>query len=52
MEMTEKFIQDQVYLQWLDMNLEEMESICLPPGLEQERLTVLNGTFALQVNAV
>ncbi len=46
---TEDILRAQVYDQWLDVNLQELESECLPRGLAQERLKVLTGQYGLQV---
>ncbi len=47
---TDEVLQDRVYEQWLDSNLEDMDSFCLPRNLAQERLQVLSGRFGLQVS--
>lgn len=38
-----------VYEQWLDSELSEIATPCLPAGIKQAKKTQLKGNFALQV---
>jgi len=49
---TSAFVKKETYGQWLDTNLTEMESSCLPPNLSQQRVTILQGRFGLQINSL
>ncbi|XP_019639123.1 PREDICTED: recQ-mediated genome instability protein 1-like [Branchiostoma belcheri] len=41
-----------VYEQWLQADLQVVAPGCLPQGIAQEQKTVLNGKFALQINSM
>ena len=40
-----------VYEQWLDSDLSEIATPCLPPGIKDAKKIKLNGNFALQVKS-
>jgi RecQ-mediated genome instability protein 1 len=46
------FYMEQLKQQWIDTNLKDMESKCLPPKLIDLRLTTLPETYGLQVNSI
>ena len=48
-QVTDELLKSQIYEQWIDANLQEMESQCLPRHLAQERHKVLSGRYGLQV---
>nr|XP_054753125.1 uncharacterized protein LOC129258912 [Lytechinus pictus] len=41
-----------VYEQWLDSDLSEIATPCLPAGIKQAKKTQLKGNYALQVNCI
>ncbi|XP_041462919.1 recQ-mediated genome instability protein 1-like [Lytechinus variegatus] len=41
-----------VYEQWLDSDLTEIATPCLPAGIKQAKKTQLKGNYALQVNCI
>lgn len=44
-----KFLQDEVHNQWLDANLMEIGCHCLPAKLADQKRTVLEEKYVLQV---
>lgn len=49
---TEKQIQNEVYSQWLLLDLREAEVAVLPSNLSQHKKIVVNGTFCLQMQCI
>jgi len=51
-QLTSAFLKKELHGQWLDANLTDMESSCLPANLLNQKLKTLTGQFGLQINSV